>query len=234
MVSDGSGGAILAWQDLRSSTTYDVYASKVFSNGVLPVELISLDAQTKGSGVELAWKTATEMDNYGFEVERKTISGEQLTGNSKQRTVDSWVKVGFVEGGGTTNAPREYWFTDRNLTSGRYAYRLKQIDRDGAFKYSQSVEAEVGVAPKVFELSQNYPNPFNPSTTIEYSIVSSELVTVRVFDLLGREAASLVNERQEAGTYSVRLDASKLSSGFYYYTLSAGASVSTRRMLLLK
>ena len=92
----------------------------------------------------------------------------------------------------------------------------------------------VGVAPKAFELSQNYPNPFNPSTTIEYSLVSSGLVSVRVYDVLGREVATLVNERQESGTYSVRLDASKLSSGIYYYTLKAGASISTRKMLLLK
>jgi hypothetical protein len=211
-----------------------IFASGVYGGGIyvanqttLPVELTSFTASSKQNSIELKWKTATEINNYGFDVERKTIDNEQLTMNN-------WSKIGFAEGSGTTNAPKEYSFTEKNISTGKYFYRLKQIDRDGKFTYSQSVEVEVGVAPKAFGLSQNYPNPFNPSTTIEYSLVASGLVSVRVYDVLGREVASLVDERQEAGRYSVRLDASKLSSGFYYYTLSAGASVSTRKMLLLK
>jgi len=213
----------------RSVTTPSIGAYE--GTDPLPVELVSFTVSTNGSSVVLSWGTATEVNNYGFEVERGSIQNSESriqNGNAE------WTKMGFVEGAGTTNAPKEYSFNDKNLAAGRYQYRLKQIDRDGMFKYSQSIEAEVGAAPKAFGLSQNYPNPFNPSTTIEYSIVSSGIVSVRVYDVLGREVASLVNERQEAGTYSVRLDASKLSSGFYYYTLSAGTSVSTRKMLLLK
>ena len=194
----------------------------------LPVELVSFAASVKENTIGLGWRTATEVNNYGFEVERQNSESRIQNG------IAEWTKIGFVEGAGTSNVPKAYSYQDEHAPSGKYQYRLKQIDRDGAFKYSQSIEAEVGAAPKAFGLSQNYPNPFNPSTTIEYSLASSEFVSVRVYDILGGEVASLINGRQEAGSYSVRLDASKLSSGFYYYTLSAGTSVSTKKMLLLK
>ena len=119
----------------------------------LPVELTSFTAITKGRGVELAWKTATEANNFGFEVERNTMN--------------NWEKIGFVEGNGTTNAPKEYSFSEKNIPSGKYSYRLKQIDRDGKFSYSNVVEVSVAEV-KQFGLEQNYPNPFNPVTMINY------------------------------------------------------------------
>ena len=197
----------------------------------LPVELTTFTANTRERSVELSWKTATETNDYGFEVERSRI---QNTGDRIQNGNIEWAKLGFVEGMGTSNVPGAYSYNDVNVPSGRYQYRLKQIDRDGAFKYSQSIETEVGAAPKAFGLSQNYPNPFNPSTTIEYSLAVSGLVSLRVYDVLGREVKTLVNERQETGTYSVRLDGSTLSSGIYYYSLNAGAPIATKKMLLLK
>ena len=200
------------------------------SSAPLPVELTSFSVQSKGNEVVLLWKTATETNSYGFGVERKALPDPSLKGEE----IKAWDRIGFVQGAGTTNAPKEYSFTEKNLLSGRFSYRLKQIDRDGQFSYSQEVEVTVGGAPKIFELLQNYPNPFNPSTTIQYSIVSSGVASVRVYDVLGREVAMLVNELQEAGTYSVRLDASKLSSGIYYCTLRSGSSISTKKMLLLK
>lgn len=193
----------------------------------LPVELISIGVNAKGNTIELGWKTASEVNNYGFEVERKSMSSEQ-------QTMNTWGKIAFVEGHGTTNAPQNYSFTDAAARIGKYSYRLKQIDRDGTFIYSRSVEAQIGVAPSSFVLSQNYPNPFNPSTTIEYSLAASGRVSLRVYDVLGREVKTLVNERQESGTYSVRLDGSTLPSGIYYYSLNAGAPIATKKMLLLK
>jgi hypothetical protein len=111
---------------------------------------------------------------------------------------------------------------------------LKQIDRDGKFKYSQQVEINASVAPKDVALGQNYPNPFNPTTVIRYQLSVSSYVTLKVYDVLGREVVSLVNELEEAGTHSLSFDASKLSSGLYYYTLQAGELVATKPMVLMK
>jgi photosystem II stability/assembly factor-like uncharacterized protein len=192
---------------------------------VLPVELTSFTASVKGSTVELQWRTATEINNYGFEIERTVISNQ---------SVNRWNKIGFVEGAGTTNAPREYSFNDKNISVGKYSYRLKQIDRDGKFKYSQQVEINASVAPKDVALGQNYPNPFNPTTVIRYQLSVSSYVTLKVYDVLGREVVSLVNELEEAGTHSLSFDASKLSSGLYYYTLRSGEFVATKAMVLMK
>ena len=124
----------------------------------------------------LKWETATEINNYGFEIERRKIGNivlemedKNFTSTNDESTISQWSNVSFVSGSGTSNSPKNYSFTDRNLSLGRYAYRIKQIDQDGTFKYSQSVEMEVGLVPKVLTLSQNYPNPFNPATVINFS-----------------------------------------------------------------
>ncbi|MDP1676771.1 MAG: YCF48-related protein [Bacteroidota bacterium] len=197
------------------------------TNGNLPVELISFTATAHGKNVELKWNTATEVKNYGFEVERKAIDNGQWT-------IENWGKVGFVEGNGTTNAPKEYSFSDKNITAGKYSYRLKQIDRDGKFEYSSAVEVKVVGEANTYEVSQNYPNPFNPNTVISYQLPVTSAVTLTVFDAIGREVATLVSEVKEAGTYSATFDGSKLSSGIYFYTLRAGNFTATKKLTLMK
>ncbi len=195
----------------------------------LPVELTSFSANVIGNRINLKWQTATEVNNYGFEIERKNA------GNN------DWVKIGFVEGNGNSNSPKEYTFTDNSVNSGNYFYRLKQIDIDGSFEYSQAVEVSLGL-PSEFSLSQNYPNPFNPTTTIKYSIPTSEtlhatsqqLVQLKIYDILGREIATLVNKKQAPGNYEVRWNAENLPSGFYFYKLQTGEFTQTRKMILLK
>jgi hypothetical protein len=189
------------------------------STPALPVELTSFTAVAKGRGVELSWSTATEQDNLGFEVERKS-GGE-------------WTRLGFVKGAGTTNAPQSYTFTDASA-KGSVAYRLKQIDRDGGFEYTGQVEVFVEQIVTTYALTQNYPNPFNPSTTIQYQIPVSGNVSLKVYDMLGKEVAAPVNGFHPAGVHAVSFDASQLSSGIYFYQLRSGSFLQTRRMQLLK
>jgi len=185
----------------------------------LPVALVEFTAQARNSSVILSWKTATELNNQGFDIERKSANQD-------------WLSVGFTRGNGTTNSPQTYSFTDNNV-SGKNFYRLKQIDFDGTFEYSPTVEVLVG-APTQFVLEQNYPNPFNPSTKIAYRLPKTEKVKLAVYDALGREVAVLVNTEKPAGTYEATFDASTLSSGVYFYKLQAGAFSETKKMLLLK
>ena len=196
------------------------------SNGVTPVELTKFTASSLGNSVEIKWITATEVNNYGFDVERRVIV------NGTQSSV-SWNKIGFVKGSGTSNIPHTYSFSDSQLQSGSYAYRLKQIDNDGTFKYSQSVE-EMIETPKIFSLRQNYPNPFNPSTTISFDIPLDSYVSLKVFDMLGREVATIISEKLTAGTYTHVWNASSLTSGVYFYRLNAGSYAETKKLLLLK
>lgn len=199
------------------------------SSGTLPVELTELTIEYRTPNVELRWTTATEVNNYGFEVEKKLQ-------DSKIPKFQDWVKVGFVEGAGNSNSPKNYLFMDNNIADGKIAYRLKQIDRDGNFTYSHEVEIEAGNIPQRFSLEQNYPNPFNPTTQIRFTIPVSSFTTLKVYDIVGREVAMLVNEMKEAGSYSVQLSMNEyqLSSGVYFYTLRAGNFVATKKMLLMK
>ncbi len=211
------------------------YASKFTdSQNALPVELLSFTALLNNENVALNWQTATEVNNYGFEIERASFQK-----NGTTPVQEDWGKIGFVEGHGNSNSPKEYSFTDKNLPSGKIEYRLKQIDTDGQFEYSDVVEVNISF-PIKFELSQNYPNPFNPSTTIKYSIPSAvgtgniPSVQLNVYDVLGREIATLVNEDKSPGNYSVTFNASKLSSGIYFYQLKAGSFVDLKKMILMK
>jgi hypothetical protein len=169
-------------------------------------------------------------------VERKELS-HRFNGSLNQSAdepMNQWIGIGFVGGSGTTNAPREYSFSDKNLSTGKYSYRLKQIDRDGQFTYSQEVEVTVGSIPKLFALEQNYPNPFNPSTVINYQLPVNNLVTLKVYDAIGREVATLVNEVKGAGYYSVQFNASQLTSGVYFAQLVSGEKTQIRKMSLIK
>ena len=191
----------------------------------LPVELSSFSASVAGSNVKLRWETATEVNNYGFEVERKV--------GSLQSTVGNYEKVGFVNGSGNSNSPKNYSFEDKNVSAGKYSYRLKQIDNDGQFEYSKSIEVEFGT-PKKFELSQNYPNPFNPTTTIRFDIPEPSNVKLTLFNILGQEIKTLVNEFKESGIHTINFDASDLNSEMYIYKLEAGSFTQTRKMTLVK
>jgi hypothetical protein len=147
--------------------------------------------------------------------------------------VTDWEKIGFVNGNGNSNSPKSYSFEDRNALSGKFSYRLKQIDNDGTFEYSKIVEADLGT-PKTFELSQNYPNPFNPSTTIRFNLPEAGNVKLIIYNILGQEIQTLVNEFKEAGVHTVNFDASDLNSGLYIYKLQAGSQFQTRKMTLIK
>ncbi|MFZ4622022.1 MAG: FG-GAP-like repeat-containing protein [Bacteroidota bacterium] len=214
-------GAV-TWSNITSFSQ----AVVVNQNDALPVELTSFTANTAKGSVELLWKTATEVNNAGFDIERSAVD-EKGSNNT------SWKKIGSVDGHGTTNAPQAYSFIDKTAR-GTLNYRLKQIDRDGKFTYSQTVEVTT-VAPTVFALSQNYPNPFNPSTTIEFTLQTSGLTSLKVYDAIGREVATLVNEVLEAGVYHQRtFDASRLTSGVYFARLTSSGKVQIKKMLLMK
>ncbi|KAB2908693.1 MAG: lamin tail domain-containing protein [Ignavibacteriales bacterium] len=185
----------------------------------LPVELSSFTAKALAGKVMLNWETKTEVDNNGFEVQRSTGG-------------DEWQKIGFVEGHGTANSPKYYNFVDDKAFGNKIQYRLKQIDNDGSFEYSPTVEVELN--PTVYALEQNYPNPFNPSTKIRFSIPVSGTVTLSVYNAIGQKVATLINGETEAGYHEVNFDAAALPSGLYFYEINTADFKSIKKMLLLK
>ncbi len=185
----------------------------------VPVEFTSFTAIADYGVVELQWITATETNNQGFEVQR-SADGEFET-------------IAFVEGHGTTTETQVYAYQDRTVGVGSYSYRLKQINFDGTFEYSDVISADVP-APADFALDQNYPNPFNPSTSIRYSVPEAGNVKLAVYNLVGEEVAVIVNGYTEAGQFDVSFDASNLPSGVYLYKLQSANSVQTKKMMLLK
>jgi len=188
----------------------------------VPVELGSFTATVNINEVILRWSTATEVDNYGFEVERWS--------NVKS---ENWEKIGFVQGHGNSNSPKQYEFVDIPKGGTAFQYRLKQIDSNGKYTYGNVVSVEIGI-PSQYALRQNYPNPFNPTTIISYSISKDVLVELKVFDVLGREVASLVNKNQKAGSYEVIYDGRLQASGIYICKMSSDNYSSSIKMLLTK
>ena len=214
-----TGTAFTSFGDFTLGTT---------GSDVLPVELVAFMAQPTRSAVTLNWTTATETNNFGYEIERRLIV------NGSQQSSD-WRSAGFVQGKGTSTSPTKYSFTDDNLTAGRYAYRLQQIDRNGSFIYSAAVEVQVGLTAKEFRLGQNYPNPFNPTTTIEFALQEDGHVVLKLYDVTGRELATLLDEERKAGyNQSVAVDMSRFGSGVYFYRLEANGKLFTRKMLVVK
>ncbi len=201
----------------------DLNSGRVFTtNSPLPVELTAFTASVKENSVELKWTTATEINNNGFQIERTTGS-------------KNWKKVGFVKGKGSTTEISKYSFVDVNLNKGFYKYRLKQIDFNGAFEYSDVVEVNLNSIPNRFVLEQNYPNPFNPSTTINFSFDKNDHASLKVYNSIGSEVAELFNNTVEAGKiYNINFNASKLSSGVYYYKLMSSEKTAVKKMLLMK
>ena len=144
-----------------------------------------------------------------------------------------WENIGFVEGNGTTTERNTYRFTDNDVSAGKYVYGLKQIDYDGSFEYSKEVEIDV-TSPQKFSLEQNHPNPFNPTTTISYELPVKSVIRLKVYNTLGEEIATLVNEEKSAGRYEVEFDGSSLPSGVYIYRLTAGSYTASKKLVLLK
>jgi predicted GH43/DUF377 family glycosyl hydrolase len=186
----------------------------------VPVELTSFTASALGNEVALNWTTATELNNYGFEIQRKALGREFAT-------------VAFVKGQGTTTQQNQYSFLDKNLDEGKYFYRLKQMDYGGQFSYSQIVEVDVRTLDN-YTLEQNYPNPFNPTTTIGYVLQEKSNAKLTLLNSLGEEIAVLVNEEQDKGYHKVEYNASTLVSGVYFYQLRAGSFIETKKMMLLR
>lgn len=194
-------------------------------NSVLPVELESFTYSVNENNVNLFWKVSSQINNSGFKVERSYV---------KNNSSNEWINVGSVTGSGSTTSAQQYTFSDRNLPTGKYAYRLKQIDFNGNFEYVELRNSvQIGV-PKKFRLSQNYPNPFNPVTFINFDIPEDSKIVLKIYDNTGREVRSLVNEYKLAGYYKVELNGSDLASGVYFYRLTAGEFSETKRMILLK
>jgi len=204
-----------------------------FNNGPLPVELTSFTASVLASKVILNWQTATEVNNYGFEIER-AIKNSELK-------IKNWQNIGFVKGHGNSNSVKEYLFVDGNVSNGKVSYRLKQIDNDGKYEYSKEIEVDL-ITPNEFSLSQNYPNPFNPSTIIEYALPNNSRIKLELYSTTGELVAVLSEGEMPAGyhTYEFKSGRYNLSSGVYFYRLSAVENgteklyTSIKKMIMLK
>ena len=189
----------------------------------------TFSGKQKGSSVQLVWSTATEKNNHGFDIEKAMMNYEL--------GIKNWTKVGFVNGAGNTASPKSYSFIDKNVSSlsaKQILYRLVMIDNDGQRQTSNELTIDFAQIPLTCALFQNYPNPFNPTTTISYQLSTDSYTTLKVFDELGKEVATLVDGNVAAGNYSVKFDASQLSSGIYFYHLKSGTKDFTKKMLLLK
>ncbi len=206
-----------------SQVSLGVTATLAQLTDIAPVELLAFTGSVNNSDVQLLWSTASELNNQGFEIERSI------------NDADNFVTVGFVDGKGSSTEINYYSYTDNPQVSGvnQIYYRLKQIDFDGTFSYSDVVNVNYDV-PAEFVLGQNFPNPFNPSTRIEYFVPNESFVTIKVYDFLGREVTTLVNETKSTGSYELSFDASGMPSGTYFYTLIADNYSATKKMILIK
>jgi hypothetical protein len=211
---------------LRNYKLYGMQRTNAVTSGIAPVDLVSFTASEQSNTVTLNWKTATEQNNNGFDIER---------GNTKNSAGDVvYSTIGLVKGSGNSNSYKEYTFTDKPAASGKYYYRLKQNDNNGDFKMSNTVEVNFKPVVKGYYLDQNYPNPFNPSTIFSYTVPSSSNVKITIFNTLGQSVRVLENEYKDAGTYQITFDAGNLNSGTYFYKIEAGEFSQTRKMCLVK
>ena len=222
VMSGGNGvtGSDETSEDMNNTWMVDVPTPFV----AIPVELTSFTADVVDQAVVLNWSTATETNNHGFEIEK--------------RTSNDFRTIGFVDGAGTTTQPQDYTFIDANAEVGLNYYRLKQVDLDGTYSYSDEIEVEFG-APVFYSLEQNYPNPFNPSTKIAFNLAADSKVTLKVFDVLGQEMTNLINSQLDAGRHEFTFDASLFNSGVYFYRIDAegidGSSFTqVKKMILTK
>ncbi|NUN08948.1 MAG: T9SS type A sorting domain-containing protein [Ignavibacteriaceae bacterium] len=220
------GGAEICWVNNNRYLllNYQNFAlAGYLMEGIIPVEFTAFSAKTVGGDVVLDWSTATEKNNRGFEIQRKSGNGE-------------YIVVGFIPGNGTSLTPRNYSFVDKNVQTGYYSYRLRQMDYDGSYAHSAVVEVDV-MAPVQFSLDQNYPNPFNPATTISFSLAVDSKVSMKVYDVLGKEVMTLAGSEFSAGTHNLSFNASGLTSGVYVYKIEAsgvdGTNFSSMKKMIL-
>ena len=215
-------------------TGADVCANEIFINGVYsgggticdgpnPVMLLTFTTAVDNNNVKLQWATENEFNNSGFELERKVI-----------KEGANWQKICFIQGNGTTTEPKVYFYEDKVLSAGKYSYRLKQLDFNGNYEFYDLPDEVIIGAPKDFNITQNYPNPSNPKSKIDYCIPIDAIVTIRVYDILGREVAVLVNEFKQADYFSVEFDGTNFASGVYFYKLESGSFNQTKKMLIIK
>ena len=214
-----------------SSTRYkggagDGYARSSVDINALPVEMSLFTASVyEKRNVKLSWITESEENNSGFEIQRGVYNTENI----------EWKKISFVNGAGTSNIAKEYSYQDIRVETGKYLYRLKQIDNNGNYNYFVLTSSiEVGI-PNKFAVSQNYPNPFNPSTKIDIDIPKDGIVHLKIYDMAGREIAVLINgEKMNAGYYTKMFNGVSLSSGTYFYVVQADGQMISKRMVLVK
>ncbi len=214
--------------DLCSNTwgniTGNITGTGTTCNSPLPVEMMTLSASVNKTSVILAWQTSFEVNNKGFEIYR---SGKNIN--------TEWNKVGFVNGNGTKTTPTNYTYSDDKLSTGKYYYRLKQIDYNGNMQYYNLNNFVEITGPNKFELSQNFPNPFNPVTKINFSIATGTTVSLKVYDLTGREISTIINNKfLIADYYSIEFNASNLASGVYIYRIVTEKFTSIKKMVVLK
>lgn len=203
-----------------SSLDFPNYTLGIHTIDALPVELISFKANFENGQVKLIWSTATEINNYGFEIQRKDKESD-------------WQKIGFIAGLGNSNSKKSYSFVDGKIERDYYEYRLKQIDFDGNYEFSRAVSINIKQNLKL-ELHQNYPNPFNPSTTIKFSLPTSQLVKLTIYDVLGQKIATIIDGIYEQGIHEAQFEAKDLNSGIYFYRLQTETMDITRKMILNK
>jgi len=214
-----TAGADICADDVTIQGIYT--GSGTLCDGPLPVELSFFTATLNNRQINLYWKTETEVDNYGFEVEKRIDN-------------KGWGRITFIPGNGNSNSPKEYSYTDKEFFAGgsKFQYRLKQIDNDGSFEYSDVVEVEV--VPDQFELSQNYPNPFNPSTTIQFSLPVQLQLKINLYNMLGELVRTIAEGTYEKGYHKISFNANGLPSGTYVYRLESSDFVQVKKMILLK
>ena len=220
----GTQAGTLTMSNLASFGTNNVWTSSD-NNHPLPVNLASFSSSVNSRDVKLQWTTSVENNNLGFEVQR--------AGNSQQG-IGNWEKITFINGKGTINTPTNYTFTDTKLNSGKYNYRIKQIDNNGNFAYFELANVVEVALPTKYNMSQNYPNPFNPTTKIDFEIPENTFVKIVMYDMLGREAKSIMKENKQAGFYTAMLNTGDLSSGTYFYRMEAGKYIKTLKMTIIK
>lgn len=247
-ITNAAGTAGLEWNTSRNSRVFSLGTTAPWngtevnlitsniSDTPLPVELSSFSVNSvEGTKAQLKWETATEVNNYGFEIERSLAVNDNEPSESKSEL--NWEKVTFIKGHGNSNSTKTYSFTDKNLVGGsKFIYRLKQIDIDGTFEYSDAVEIEV--LPNKYELLQNYPNPFNPETNIKFSLPEDAKIAVNIYNVLGERVATILNKELKAGFHQVNFNTTsagyKLSSGVYIYTLETKNFSQVKKMILMK
>jgi hypothetical protein len=217
----GEGLKIAKYSWILSSSDHKWTSTNQIATNPTPVQLVSFSAVQVLSDIIIKWITATELNNFGFEIERFSDN-------------ETWQKISFVSGNGNSNSPKNYQFTDKTLVqNGKYYYRLKQLDDDGTYKYSQTIEVNFK-GPEIFTLNQNYPNPFNPSTEISFYLPHNSYAKLQVFSITGECMITLIEGVLKSGYHKYDFLAKNLTSGMYIYKLSTENGILSRKMILLR